>query len=219
MNQTQHQTQHQTLGQILNNATDQSLVTERIKMGTIHMPPYPIMWCSCAMSPVIEAQQFESLKQFQIRDNEVLRKIKKLLKPIARSDYDIEYFRVKQKVFKEIQAVSLSFHTWYFSKISAGVLDMTDAEFQGNLIIGGVSVNGFISEPTEKAFGTRIHNKLVLNGLGKRAVNMRRQLKSPKNECAFTIVSDKLVDIELVTIAYEPNIKKAVVTLHVLHLY
>ncbi len=198
---------------------DQTTVTDRIKLGSISMPPFPIMWSFCAMSPVIESHKFESLKQFQIRDKEVLNKIKKLIKPLVQEKYDIEYFQVKQKVFKEIQTASLSFHTWYYSKISNGKTDMTDAEFQKNIIVGAVSVNDYIAEPNKKSFGGKANNKLILNGFGERAVCVRKQLKSPKNENSFDITCNHLYDIKLVTVAYVPEIKKAVVTCHILHLF
>jgi hypothetical protein len=198
---------------------DQTEITERVKFGVVHVPPYPIMWSYCAMSPVIDSQQLESIKQFNIVDKDVLRQIKKLVKPLVQDSYDIEYFMVKQKVFKEIETASMSFHTWYYSKVSNGSTDMSDAEFQGKIIIGAVSVNDFIAEPTKKSFGGKKSNKLVLNGLGERAVLLRRQLKSPKNENSFRITCDTLFDIKFVTVAYITELKKAVVTLHILHLF
>lgn len=199
---------------------DQSEVTKRIKLGDAYMPPYPTMWSFCAMNPVIDSQQFESLTQFQIKDKEILREIKRLVKPLAQDNYDIDYFCVKQKVFKEIQIASLSFHTWYFSKLSNGSNDMSNANFQDKIIVGAVSINDHIGEPTEKSFGGRPNNKLVLNGFGERGVYIRRQLKSPKNENSFRIITNsEPIDIKLVSIAYVPHLKKAVVTLHIFHQY
>ncbi len=198
---------------------NQTEITERIKFGPVYVPPSPIMWNYCAMSPVIDAQQFESLKQFNIVDKDVLKQIKKLVKPLTQETYDIEYFMIKQKVFKEIQTGSMSFHAWYYSKISNGSTDMSEADFQGKIIIGAVSVNDFIAEPTKKSFGGKKSNKLVLNGLGERVVLLRRQLKSPKNENSFRITCETIFDIKFVTVAYVPELKKAVVTLHILHLF
>lgn len=198
---------------------EQTEITERIKFGTAYLPPYPIVWSYCVTSPVIDSQQVESIRQFNITDNDVLKQIKKLVKPLVLEEYEIEYFTVKQKVFKETQTTSMSFHAWYYSKVSNGSTDMTNADFQGKIIVGAVSVNDFIAEPTKKSFGGKKSNKLVLNGLGERAVFLRRQQKSPKNENSFRITCETLFDIKFVTVAYIKEIKKAVVTLHILHLF
>lgn len=203
---------------------DQGSITKRIKFGVSHMPPYPIVWSFGSMSPVIDSHQLESIKQFQIRDKEVLKQISRLVKPLVQNNYSIEYFDVKQKIFKEIQTASLSFHAWLHTKLSQiddklDANDMTNAFFLKNMIIGAVSVNDFIAEPTPKSFGGKNINKLVLNNLGERAVYLRRQLKSPKNENGFRIVSDHLVDVKFVSVGYSPELLKAVVTMHILHLY
>ena len=171
------------------------------------------------MSPVIESHEFESLRQFQIRDKEVLSQLKRLIKPLIKDGYTFEYYSVKQKVLKEIQTASLSFHTWYQSKMVDNLTDMTDDSFQGKLIVGGVLATDYIAEPSKTTFGDAITNKLVLNGLGERAVYLRKQLKSPKNENSFKITTSHYFDIKLITVAYVPEIKKGVITLHILHLF
>jgi hypothetical protein len=198
---------------------EQIEITDRIKFGNNHMPPFPILRNFCSASPVVESMQFESLRQFNIRDKDIMKNLKKMIKPLVSDGYDIEYFFVKQRIFKEIQTASVSHHAWFYYQMSNKGLDMTDVDLEGTIVSGGVSVNDYIAIPTKSSFGGHRINNLTLNGLGKRTVCLQDQAQSPSNENAFRILQDNNYMLKLISVAYIEKIKKAIVTLHVLQLY
>lgn len=195
---------------------DLSQITERIEFGKRFTPPYPVILGDNKLNPVFEAQQYTSFRQFQIRDKDVLKKLRDMLKPLIDEEYNIEYFKVKQKFTGPMNNIAVSFHSWYYSKAIEDWTDATDQEVKGELIVGAIAITEDILPITERSLSGRKANGLVFNGLGHRQVYIRKNCRWPRFENSFRLLHTKEdLDPEFITVCICDEYKEVVVTLHV----
>jgi hypothetical protein len=194
---------------------DQTKIIDKIKFGKQDTTAYPVIASTSYTNIVVEAYKYESLKQFEITDKIVLSQIKKMLKPLVESKYNIEYFYVKQRIHKEIKVANLCHHGWYFNKVT-NKFNMNDTNMRGTLNVGAVAVTDYIAPIKTGCLNGKRVNCLTFNSFAERDVHIRRQSRFPihENSFKFTYSNDGLY-LEMVSIAYSEELKKAVATLHV----
>lgn len=197
---------------------DQSQISERIQFGKKYVPPYPYSTdIHGVLNPVIDAFQFETLRQYENRDKDVLHQLKKTIKPLLDDDYEIEYYRVRQKVSKESKSCAIAFHSWYYTKLTDGDTDMTDEEFKGRIYVKAIAINDEVDELNSKSLGGRLANGLLFNKTAEREIHVRRNSYIPRFENTFKLTHlDDDNDPEFFTICYSEDLKRAVVTLHII---
>jgi len=182
-----------------------------IKFGDIELPLHPFIWDydEDILYPIIKSKKMNSFEDLKF-NNSRLQTILKLI-----SAYDIEYYCVKQTIFKETKISYVSFHSWYFSQIS-NKTNMTRCKFNVTVM------TGLYAEKDEKTiFENNIKHRvgLTINGMSKNDVYVHNTKLSPCYDNSFVLnMADAKDDkkIILVTVIICNKIKKCCVTKHIL---
>ena len=173
-----------------------------IKFAEIELPACPFVWSyneylfPITETKILDASSFKMPKEFA----DVFK------------NYTTDYFSVKQKLFKENNRVYISFHSWYFSKISK-LDDMTRSQFKMKIY------SGLFADNTNNIYLQTDKNGIPINCIEERTIHVHNKRLSPGNSNTVTFDLGRLPDtknIEFVTITFNNKIKKCCVTRHYL---
>lgn len=193
----------------MNNQSNQSNQSDQldnpkvpiIKFAEIFIPVCPFIWSyNEFVFPIVELKQIT--KDSFTMANELNRLTKNL---------QTDFYFVKQKYFKESTSSYISFHSWFYSKISDNK-DMTKVKLQ-TTIFTGLFTNMEITQ--DNKYG------ISINHLSKRFLSIHNKRLSPKNTNTFTLnlanESDKK-NIQFITVCMVSELQKCCVTHHYLEI-
>ena len=182
-----------------------------IKFGEIELAAHPFIWDydEDILYPILKSQKLKSFDDIDF-DNPKLHKILDLIR-----SYDIEYYYVKQTMFKETKISYVSFHSWYFSQISDKT-NMTRSNFNVTVLTGLFTEkdNDLISENNKI-----MRSGIKINGTNKNDIHVHNTKLSPCYDNSFVINISDIKDnskITFITVLICNKLRKCCLTKHVL---
>jgi hypothetical protein len=189
--------------------------SNNILFNGISLPKCPFLWNypNQFIHPIIEYYQTDFTNDLDniisnITNESDKDKIKKFKK---------DYFEIKQKILLDksmCDKINLSFHSWYFSKISKSD-DMTKIEF--NIPLDTCIVHG------SNVFGPTYikQDEILINEFTKRKIRIHDKKLSPANSNTFCIQNIKENNLEnnqidFYSICFDTKIKRCVITHHIM---
>jgi hypothetical protein len=177
-----------------------------IKFSNQELPTCPFIWSyNDCMFPVNFAEKVD--KNSFILPNNIRDMIKK---------YTCEYYQVEQTLFETENGyqdvMSVSFHSWIFSKMNPSQNNMTN--YKCNTYI----VSGLFTESNILQGGKY---GIEINSVGKRRVHVHNNRLSPKYENTFWLrnilkIKPQIKEINFVTIGIFEPLKICCITQHIL---
>lgn len=186
-----------------------------VNFNDITIPKCPFLWNyeNQFIHPIIEHYQTDFNSDLDniitnINNNEDKQKILKFNK---------NYFIIKQKILFDTNnasknKINLSFHSWYFSKISKYNDNMTKIEFNVPLHTCIISKSNKINN-CDKI----IQDQILFNEFTLRKICVHNKKLSPANSNTFFIFNNNVNEqIEFYSICYSIKIKNCVITKHIM---
>lgn len=195
---------------------------ETIKFGEQYLPIHPFIWCYDRYIPTIDsAKKYDSIDNLKLSEN-IQKKMSQSMKIINK--YTCEFYEVTQEILEQINPFHISYHSWYFSKLTKSVagIDMTNEKFKVKIFSGLFSDDDSII-PILQDTPQGKSQTIQINTCDLRLVHVHNNRLSPKADNSFVIIFEKIATdnstnknkkISFVTIGFCSKLKVACVTLH-----
>jgi len=186
-----------------------------ILFDNIELPKCPFIWNyeNQYIHPIINVMELPIDLDINENINKIIDNIEDVQDVDKIKKFKKDYFVIEQKILlnkSEKNKINLSFHSWYFSKISKNN-DMTKVEFN-------IPVNTCIVSQSNNI----ISDEIILNKFTKRKINIHNKRLSPANSNTFFIDYDYNNDIDnkqikFYSVCFDTKIKCCVITCHILY--
>ena len=177
-----------------------------ITFGEIKLPVHPFIWDydEDILYPITESKKYKSYCELEF-ESSCLSIVLDFI-----DSYDIEYYRIKQSMFKDDnkKAVYVSFHPWYFTKISDSTT-MTRTKFNVTLLSGLYTRDSNIIKSNKGG--------LAINKTNRNDIHVHNTKLSPCRDNSFVLNTSELKEnsiVSFITVVICNKLKKCCVTRH-----